>query len=295
MKRINLTTGGHPFQVDDLQVMEDGIIEALGAVAASIGNPHTSFIMQGCTQVGFNMQAGYIFFLGEVFPVDAQTIPLLAMGMQMYWVVQENVIAPSPVTYQDATVHNVHVRRTLVLQGAVAPPLNSILVLTLPRLNQILGLTPQAGIIMYSGSTTNFITNGLGKVGTQLDGWALCNGNNGTPNLKGRFIAGYDPLDADYNAIGNLGGSKTVSLINTQLPPHTHLLSPDIRLEGSFDGTGTARRFLTLANDSLSGAIGEFPPGNTHPSEDGTADGLVGGPHENRPSYYTLAYIMKLI
>ncbi|MCS7188343.1 MAG: hypothetical protein RMJ66_01765 [Bacteroidia bacterium] len=44
---------------------------------------------------------------------------------------------------------------------------------------------PPGGIIMYSGPWS-FDATGLGT--GALEGWALCNGNNGTPNLTDRFI-----------------------------------------------------------------------------------------------------------
>lgn len=36
--------------------------------------------------------------------------------------------------------------------------------------------------------------------------WALCDGQNGTPDLRGRFIVGQDPNSLEYNNIGNIGG-----------------------------------------------------------------------------------------
>jgi microcystin-dependent protein len=309
MEKLNIFTGGHPFQVDDLVTMQAGTIDALNGICAGLGNPFSAYILTGCVHTGLVMSAGYIFFQGEVFPVDSQAFPFLTIGQSMYWVVQEVVIAPSPVTYQNLSVQNVHVRRRLILQGAFVAPANSVLISVVPRLNQILGLTPQRGVIMYSGSLTNFTTQGLGKAGTQLDGWALCNGNTFaipggfstlvSPNLKGQFIVGYDPLDPDYNAIGNTGGSKTVVLTNAQLPPHTHLLSIDIKATLTTDGGGTPREVLSINNDAavtvIPGNYGLANAPSNHPSEDGSVDGLVSAPVTIRPPYYTLAYIIKLI
>jgi hypothetical protein len=43
----------------------------------------------------------------------------------------------------------------------------------------------------YSGDpTTDFDTDGLGKVGLAYDGWHLCNGKNGVVDLSDRFIIG---------------------------------------------------------------------------------------------------------
>ncbi len=308
MEKLNLFTGGHPFQVDDLATMQAGTIDALNAICVGLGNPFSAYVLTGCVNSGLSMSAGYIFFMGEVFPVDTQSVPLLALGESLYWVIQEVVIAPSPVTYQNSSVHNVHVRRRLILQGAFVAPPSSVLVSVTVRLNQILGLTPQRGIIMYSGAVSNFTVSGLGKAGTQLDGWALCNGGTfsvpgggtlASPNLQGQFIVGYNPTDPDYNAIGNTGGSKTVVLTNAQLPPHTHLLSTDIKATLAVDGTGTNREVLSINNDSAVTLIpGNYALNNApsnHPSENGAADGLVSAPVPIRPNYFTLAYIIKLL
>lgn len=52
---------------------------------------------------------------------------------------------------------------------------------------------------MYQGDpTTDFDSTGLGLVGGRFDGWALCNGSNGTADLSDHFIAA-----ANMNQPGN--------------------------------------------------------------------------------------------
>ncbi len=46
---------------------------------------------------------------------------------------------------------------------------------------------PQGGIIIWSGNSGNIPT-----------GWVLCNGSNGTPDLRGRFIVCFDNNNSDY-------------------------------------------------------------------------------------------------
>jgi hypothetical protein len=56
------------------------------------------------------------------------------------------------------------------------------------------------------------------------DGWRICDGNDGTPNLTGSRY----PLGAGIESIGNTGGSasKTFTITEAQMPAHDHLNHP---------------------------------------------------------------------
>lgn len=70
------------------------------------------------------------------------------------------------------------------------------------RLNQI---------VMYNGDPAVDFggAGGLGTVGGEWDGFALCNGNNGTPNLSDKFIVG---SKMDDLTIGYSGGAHKTSV-----------------------------------------------------------------------------------
>ena len=106
-----------------------------------------------------------------------------------------------------------------------------------------------------------------GSIATIPDGWVLCDGNNGTPDLRDRFIVG---AGNEY-AINNIGGENEHTLTISEMPSHSHS-NYNYIWHGESDG--------------LSGAYKSREPSTT---------GSVGGsqPHENRPPYYALAYIMK--
>jgi len=63
-------------------------------------------------------------------------------------------------------------------------------------------------IMMYNGSTAP-------------SGWAICNGQNGTPDLRDRFVVG---AGSGYS-VGNTGGANSVTLTATQMPNHAHVFS----------------------------------------------------------------------
>lgn len=61
--------------------------------------------------------------------------------------------------------------------------------------------------------------------GTEIpEGWFLCDGTNGTPDLRNRFIVG---AGSSYT-VGSKGGNRTNILTASQLPAHTH----KVKVEG---------------------------------------------------------------
>lgn len=143
---------------------------------------------------------------------------------------------------------------------------------------------PLGSITMYAPSnpSTEFDASGLGLTGSAVQGWAICNGNSGTynsiayttPDLKGKFVVGWNPADADYDAVGETGGAKTVTLDITQIPPHVHPTNAIV-------STGGAAYGFEHVNS-----------GNAGIRDTNSAGG--GLAHENRPPYYTVLYIKKI-
>jgi len=71
------------------------------------------------------------------------------------------------------------------------------------------------GMIMMWNSTAATIPTG----------WQLCNGTNGTPDLRGQFIVGSTGDATGAYFTGNTGGATGVALSTSNLPTHTHDLS----------------------------------------------------------------------
>jgi hypothetical protein len=95
---------------------------------------------------------------------------------------------------------------------------------------------PRGMIIMWGGSTASIPA-----------GWQLCNGSNGTPDLRGQFIIG---AGGSYT-VGNTGGvaSAGITITNLNLPAHSHTYS------GTVTTTGTTNSGVAAIND----------PGHRHP------------------------------
>lgn len=124
---------------------------------------------------------------------------------------------------------------------------------------------------IYANSTylgANFESNGLGK--NLRDGWAICNGNNGTPNISNRVIVQYG---SDFPTLNAVGGEKEHTLTEAEMPSHNHGIQ---YFSKNAAGSGAEKTLGVSANVQ-----------NT--------DNKGGGqPHNNMPPYIVLVYIMKL-
>lgn len=142
--------------------------------------------------------------------------------------------------------------------------------------------------------------SGLGK--WDLLGWALCNGANGTVDLRSRFLVGYDPRNTDpggnlwdvnYNTPGNAGGEKAHTLTTAEMPAHTHTGGTGTVAAGAY---GLVRRSVASENVTVSspdtsgsGTEPDLTLAPQHiPSEGG------GTAHENRPPYRVVVYLQRI-
>jgi hypothetical protein len=154
------------------------------------------------------------------------------------------------------------------------------------QLSSIPGITPVGGIIMWSGSIANIPTN-----------WALCNGSNGTPDLRNKFIIG---ANADNAGVANTnitgtntqtGGTKDAIVVSHSHgitdPGHTHTLNYTVPLR---------------ANDTDRGGFNSNFSVDSTPVTPDTLSKTTGitintagesGTNQNLPPYYALAYIMR--
>lgn len=178
------------------------------------------------------------------------------------------------------------------------------------------GLVPSGAILMWSGS-----------IGTIPSGWNLCDGTNGTPDLRNRFVVG---AGSSYS-VDDTGGASSVTLSASQMPAHTHTFSDTTSAAGahshSFSGTtstdgahnhtyywsGVSGSDNSPDVDNATSSGADSGPTSTAGAHNHTFSGTTssvsdhthsvsgttssagsGSSHENRPPYYALAYIMKL-
>lgn len=123
-------------------------------------------------------------------------------------------------------------------------------------------------------------------------GWALCDGQDGRPDLRGRFVLG---AGGTYNP-GAAGGNEEVTLTVEQLAKHSHGQYVPASATGS-----TSTGYTNLVNPASTSN-----PVSGRPYKDGLFDASTNAnqvntkmqgnnePHENMPPYYALCYIIKV-
>lgn len=162
---------------------------------------------------------------------------------------------------------------------------------------------PQGSIIPWYGSSENI-----------PNGFALCDGKNGTPDLRDRFLVGAGNA---YKS-GDIGGENRHALTIDELPAHNHDAQNAIGYFRSRSNTFYATWNSTYVNLSKSKTLGSaaasgvFSVVESGLRSEGNADSNntefivkfdgskmvksqgLNYSHENRPPYYALCFIMKL-
>lgn len=114
-----------PFLGGSLAFLQNATKESIAnVVIGMIGKNYstsTVYILYGCVRSGTadggtgntSITAGAVFYNGEVFTVQAQTVALVANNL--YGAIGITPISPDPVTFSDGSSHNVHLQRQFTM------------------------------------------------------------------------------------------------------------------------------------------------------------------------------------
>jgi microcystin-dependent protein len=117
--------------------------------------------------------------------------------------------------------------------GGGGPPVGSVVAW--------LTATPPSGYLLCDGTAVSRATYDdlFDVIGTTFGV-----GDNSTtfnlPNLRGRFPVGLDSAQAEFDALGETGGAKTVALDVTMMPSHTHVQDAHTHVQDSHNHTQVA-------------------------------------------------------
>lgn len=269
-----------PLSTQTMQFMQEQNLLVADAIGAIIGR---NAILKKATL----SSPGLCIINGEILPL----YPCSSNwdSSLQYCVIDEE---KQTVTASGQTFPDVRTKRTANLTTSPSGHQSYIRRSALADMTFYGALLPKGSIIMWSGSTDNI-----------PEGFKLCKGgsfNHVTiPDLRGRFIVGYSDTDTDtdYNHIGNTGGEKTHVLNENEMPQHNHVYRDAYFAEhtsidddySKADTSKPANFFGTnegTDNDNYPIYLKDNPS---------TANCGGGAAHENRPPYYVLAFIIKVI
>jgi microcystin-dependent protein len=263
-KRIDYTQpDGLGVSQDTLNFMQTSYRDALSAIGRAFGN---NTILYGCEVNGSNVSDGWVY-------IDGEMMPFIGGVFNPRVLVDEVVDVEQFSDLSTKTVYYTKVARSVALGGIPFSDLRSLKTIQAMQLS----LVPANGIMIWWGEPENPPT-----------GWAYCNGQNGTPDMRSIFPVGFDVRDADYNIVGKKGGLKTVSLTAAQNGLHDHTTHGKGSILGNFLNRLLNNRY------SQGGGADSFGGGSSPDNTMRTGDSGTGQAHENRPPYMAVVFIMKL-
>lgn len=259
--------GGFPLETETLSKMQEdyNIFQAFGELVGA------KSIVKGCIQAGTTISDGVIYWDGEL-------LPFLGGGIQSkIIIVEESTDAEfengdiKPTYFKRYATFGTGTTAALWTEFKRAYPLTSALYID--------------KVDIFAGNLENL-----------PPGWYLCDGQNETVDLRGQFIVGYDATNEDYDAIGKTGGAKEVTLTEPQMPSHKHTGTTNSSGEhshksgfyGPRGASGSVEVFAT--SDPSYGNVNTGSAG-AHAHTLNIDEKGGGQSHENRPPFYTLAYI----
>jgi hypothetical protein len=258
MKILNISnissSNAMPIKSGTLQFLQDAHKETVAGLLTNIlPNPdvNTIYIISGCVNTGVlpihNISAGVLYYNGEIFNFDGSNFTLSGLEKAYARIETTQYITNAdPVQFTDGVNRNVHNIRKIVIENTITssglPEFKDFVIIN----NWLKGDTKEV-VCNSTYLNANFDASGLGRL--ERTGWAIMNGNNGTPNDNGKVVISYG---ADYTTLGATGGSKDAVVV-----AHTHTLGGGVRtLSGAVDFGGGAGNMGSINATDTSGVSG---------------------------------------
>lgn len=287
-----------PLSTQSLTFMQE-MIMAASRLALIGGN---NYILSGCTAQGNAVTPGIVVINGEIMPFEGG-----AIGDTITIIETAEAVSANGLTFENARVKRYAKFATGSGENYYPwpdfKPLQTNKQLeeakaTVKYVDEAIagiqaGSIPSGVIVMWGGSEADIPT-----------GWVLCDGREiapqvFVPNLSGKFIVGFNRLDEDYDTIRKTGGNKSVALSVDEMPSHNHNTRRQDENKPVKQGEWGLVRRSVVGENSTPGSMNSGGSG-IEPDLNGPAQEISipfqGGnkPHENRPPYYVLAFIIKI-
>lgn len=267
-------TNGFPLYTDTLAEAQRcwNIFNAITGITGNLA------IISGCELRGTTVSDGVVAIDGEVINFKG--------GAIMPNVIIEEIITQR--TFKDGNTKPVFATRTAKFGIAT----KSYRWADFQRINPLVemqkAMTPKGLISMWSG-----------KISEIPAGWYLCDGTNGTPNLSGKFVRGFSENEykTDQSAgVGEYGGHDEVTPSGS-LSGNATMNVPADGWSVAGTGLGTAKRGTLIVG---SGELEKKEVLESLRVTKGTREATValngvkftGSTQDNRPAFYSLAFIM---
>lgn len=264
-------TGGFPLTTNTLSFAQASwmLMQEFGHIAGDLT------ILNGCEVNGTNVSPGTVFINGEILTFLGGTL-----GANV--VIQET---RSQKQFEDGTSKDVEIVRVAKFGNGLTtyPWADFERIMPVKALQK--ALIPVGMIAMWSGAANQIPA-----------GWVICDGTDGTPNLENKFIRG---SLSDGQNIGATGGSDTVNINGSTS-------NSQVSVTISNSGWGASSRGPSPSNSIPSGRL-IVGSGQTEHAESleslraSTMSQTAQSSHnhgvqinnvENRPAFFTLAFIM---
>lgn len=264
MDFVKIQRGTQLLSWEHMGYLQDAPRNSIAGLLSHLTVLNPFFYVSGCditetpngSNADYAIEDGYVCFKGEILPVEAHTVT--KTPTQVIYLIDDEVgIDTIPTIDLDGIQQEVMRHRTAKLQVATNYPIGgTYMPLDSPTRKDLLfqqlsgKVIPTGSILPYNGDLSDFDATGLG--GGIMAGWAVCNGLNGTVDLRGMTPfgatnvpdSGAGPIYAgvtDTSDPGDQVGQDNQLLLEDNLPEHTHDYLDKYQgysTAGSTDGSG---------------------------------------------------------
>jgi microcystin-dependent protein len=267
-------TGATPIEVELFDAATGGTSLGL-AFGATLELDGDGYFVVPLSFAGVDISGGQLFL--ELVVGGEAIVPRFEVGSVPY------ALATGPLA--DGSV-----RSSQIAAGAVGSSEIATGAVDTSHIASGFGLVPAGTIVMWSGTLASIPV-----------GWGLCDGSQGTPDLRDRFVLSVDTGEDP----GATGGAHDLALEANNLPSHDHTLTTDSGgshshainpvIRGMDNTVPQTNDFqLSSPGNGHLGDVSGTQPAGSH-AHSGTTDAAGGGQaFDNRPAFYELAFIMKL-